>query len=201
MKKKRERAERREGEGEQPVNGERHERVTSTETQNGPSLRTSRRLTHCCKIAQLVASATAKLGSEREQVGWRAPSTLRLLEMGTKTFELSYGRSTRDEGENAITVGWKTTAQSRPEWKALEQSFLRLLKISSFRSAGFVCAVGTAMLSPLSVFILDPLVETLDPGDKFFQTLPFRLSPHASHGLESQLLTEISLVFFGASLP
>ena len=37
-------------------------------------------------------------------------------------FELSYGRSTRDEGENANSVCWKATAQSRPGWKALEQS-------------------------------------------------------------------------------
>ena len=38
-------------------------------------------------------------------------------------FELSYGWSTRDEGENANHVGWKATAQSRLEWKALEKSF------------------------------------------------------------------------------
>ena len=37
--------------------------------------------------------------------------------------ELSYGRSTRNEGANAINVGWKATAQSQPEWTALEQRF------------------------------------------------------------------------------
>ena len=38
-------------------------------------------------------------------------------------FELSYGRSTRDDGENAINVGWNATAQQRPEWRALEHTF------------------------------------------------------------------------------
>ena len=39
-------------------------------------------------------------------------------------FELSYGKHTRGENENAISVGWKALlAQLRPEWKTLEQQF------------------------------------------------------------------------------
>ena len=39
-----------------------------------------------------------------------------------KGFELSHGPSMRDADESAAGVGWKAAAQSRPEWKALEQS-------------------------------------------------------------------------------
>ena len=81
--------------------------VSGTETQNGRSLRTSRRHTHCCKMAPLEHMVT-----QHASLAWR----------WEKDFELSYGRSTRDVGENAINVGWKATTQSRPEWKALEQS-------------------------------------------------------------------------------
>ena len=56
------------------------------------------------------------------KIRWRAPSTLRLLEM-EQDFELSYGRSTRDEGGNAINVGWKGTAQSHQELNQASQVF------------------------------------------------------------------------------
>ena len=48
---------------------------------------------------------------------------------------------------------------------------------SSFSS--HVCALGTAMLSPLSVFFFDPLVAALDPGDKFFRLSCLGVCPHA----------------------
>ena len=41
------------------------------------------KLLHCRDLGWL-ALARAKFGSERKQMGWRAPSTLRLLEMGTR---------------------------------------------------------------------------------------------------------------------
>ena len=50
-----------------------------------------------------------------------ALSTRRLLEMGTRLRAL--GRDVCGENEDAINVGWKATAQLRPEWKALEQQF------------------------------------------------------------------------------
>ena len=35
-------------------------------------------------------------------------------------FEISYGKHTRGENDNANSVGWKALAQLRPEWKAIE---------------------------------------------------------------------------------
>ena len=100
------------------------EHVPSIGTQNGWSLRTTRRHAHRCPNAPLSRSQLVRQQQQNWELNgdkWSGVHPARVACWRWEhDFELSCG-TMRDEAESATSVGWKATAQSRPEWKALEQ--------------------------------------------------------------------------------